>query len=192
MSRHVLIFLWKCKDSNENASTKRKMQGRHKKLFLGLLRASWTIKNLRNVLNHDPFFHSGPFSVLERPFPVLECPFPVFLSFCFWESDFVPGRPRTEDFVPRFLLLLLSRHKGTAGQGFFLSQDKGTSGQGTFFVLDKGTTGCSIPDCPGTLPLETLVSSESHMKAEMSLNLRKILVTPKIFLKLRFFCLTYP
>ena len=106
-----------------------------------------------HVLNHDPFFHSGPFSVLERPFPVLECPFPVFLSFCFWESDFVPGRPRTEDFVPGFLLLLLSRHKGTAGQGIFLSQDKGTSGQGTFFVLGQRDNGMFRPGLSGDVTL---------------------------------------
>ena len=36
---------WKCKDENENARTKMKMQGRHKKLFLGSLRASRAIKN---------------------------------------------------------------------------------------------------------------------------------------------------
>ena len=31
--------------------------------------------------------------------------------------DFVPGRPGTEEFVPGQLQLLLSRDKGTAGQG---------------------------------------------------------------------------
>ena len=44
MSKLVLIFLWKCKDNNENARTKMKMQGRHKKLFLGSLRESRAIK----------------------------------------------------------------------------------------------------------------------------------------------------
>ena len=34
----------KCKDEKENARTKRKMQGRHKKLFLGSLRAGRAIK----------------------------------------------------------------------------------------------------------------------------------------------------
>ena len=34
----------------------------------------------------------------------------------FWESDFVPGRPGTEVFVPGHLLLPLSRDKGTPGQ----------------------------------------------------------------------------
>ena len=32
------------------------------------------------------------------------------------ESDFVPGRPGTEEFVPGQLLLPLSRDKGTAGR----------------------------------------------------------------------------
>ena len=42
------------------------------------------------------------------------------------ESDFVPGRPGTEEFVPGHLLLPLS---GTPGQDFFLSRDKGTTGR---------------------------------------------------------------
>ena len=46
------------------------------------------------------------FPVLEHPFPVLERPFPVFCLF-FWESDFVPRRSGTEEFVPGFLLLPL-------------------------------------------------------------------------------------
>ena len=33
------------------------------------------------------------------------------------ESDFVPGRPGTEEFVPGHLLMPLSRDKGTPGQG---------------------------------------------------------------------------
>ena len=33
-----------------------------------------------------------------------------------WGSDFVPGRPWTEDFVPGFLLLPLFWDKGTTGQ----------------------------------------------------------------------------
>ena len=45
------------------------------------------------------------------------------------ESDFVPGRPGTEVFVPEHLLLPLSRDKGTPGQDFFLSWDKGTTGR---------------------------------------------------------------
>ena len=36
-----------------------------------------------------------------------------------WESDFVPGRPGTEKFVPGFLLLPLSWDKGTLGQENF-------------------------------------------------------------------------
>jgi hypothetical protein len=41
------------------------------------------------------------------------------------ESDFVPGRPGTEEFVPGHLLLPLSRDKGTPGQG----KCPGTKGQ---------------------------------------------------------------
>ena len=54
--RHALTFFdvfmkmegqkGKCKDGKENARTKRKMQGR--KLFLGSLRASRAIKNIKN------------------------------------------------------------------------------------------------------------------------------------------------
>ena len=43
----------KCKDKKENARTKRKMQGRHKKLFLGLLRASRAIKNHKGTKRPD-------------------------------------------------------------------------------------------------------------------------------------------
>ena len=38
-------------------------------------------------------------------------------SWTFFWSDFVPGRPGTEEFVPGQLLLPLSRDKGTPGQG---------------------------------------------------------------------------
>ena len=48
----------------------------------------------------------------------------LFLIFGLFWIFFVPGRPVTEEFVPGFLLLLLSR--------------------------DKGTTGRPVPDCPGT------------------------------------------
>ena len=49
----------------------------------------------------------------------------LFLFFVFfWESDFVPGHPGTEEFVPGFLLLPLFR-------------DKGTPGQENFFVLGR-------------------------------------------------------
>ena len=57
--RHALTFFdsfmkmqgpeGKCKDEKENARTKRKMQGRHKKLFLGSLRASRAIKKFYGV-----------------------------------------------------------------------------------------------------------------------------------------------
>ena len=46
------------------------------------------------------------------------------------ESNFVPGRPGTENFVPGFLQLSLSRDKGTPGQeNFFVpgQRDNGTS-----------------------------------------------------------------
>ena len=59
------------------------------------------------------------------------------LLICKIESDFVPGRPGTEEFVPGQEQEPLSRDKGTPEQDFFLSQDKGTTGQGNFF-------------CPGT------------------------------------------
>ena len=62
------------------------------------------------------------FPVLERTFLVLECPFPVF--WFFWVSYFVPERPGTEEFVPRLLLLPLSRDKE-----IFLSRDIGTMGR---------------------------------------------------------------
>ena len=57
-------------------------------------------------------------------FPELEHPFlfwnVLFLFFVlFWENDFVPGHPGTEEFVPGFLLLPLSRDKETPGQEHF-------------------------------------------------------------------------
>ena len=52
------------------------------------------------------------------------------------ESDFVPGRPGTEEFVPGHLLLPLSRDKGTPGQEFF------------FCPRTKGQR--DVPVCPGT------------------------------------------
>ena len=48
----------------------------------------------------------------------------------FWESDFIPGNPGTEEFVPGHLLLPLSRYKGTPGhENFFVPRqwDNGTS-----------------------------------------------------------------
>ena len=61
------------------------------------------------------------FPVLEHPFPVLECLFPVFFFFVSWEeNDFIPGPPVTEEFVPDFLLLFLSRDKGTVEKGNIL------------------------------------------------------------------------
>ena len=49
------------------------------------------------------------------------------------ESDFVPGRPGTEEFVPGFLHMSLSRDKGTEGQENVLvpgQLDNGTSRPG--------------------------------------------------------------
>ena len=49
------------------------------------------------------------------------CKSPIFFLkmaiMCKKKSHFVPGRPRTEGFVPGHLLLPLSRDKGTPGQG---------------------------------------------------------------------------
>ena len=80
------------------------------------------------VLEHTlPFLDCTYFSFLEHPILFKNVHF-LFFGF-FWESDFVPGcprtesdfvpgRPRTEEFLPRFLLLPLPRDKGTAGQGY--------------------------------------------------------------------------
>ena len=54
-----------------------------------------------------------------------------------WCSDFVRGHPRTEKFVPGFLLLSLS-------------WDKGTGGLKKFLPWEKGTTRCPFPVCPWT------------------------------------------
>ena len=43
--------------------------------------------------------------------------------------DSVPGRPGTEDFVPGFLLLPLSRDKGHRDKKIPLSRHKGTTGR---------------------------------------------------------------
>ena len=68
------------------------------------------------------------FSCFRTSFPVLERPIlfqnVLFLFFgFFWESDFVPGCPRIEEFVPGFLLLPLSQDSGTVEQGNILSRD---------------------------------------------------------------------
>ena len=72
----------------------------------------------------------------------------------FWQSDsgFVLGRPGTEEFVPVFLLLLLSRDSGT--RNFFLSRDKGTAGQGNFFVPRQRDNGTSRPGLSQDVPRE--------------------------------------
>ena len=77
--------------------------------------------------------------------------FLIFLNifFCQSGSGFVPGRCRTKVFVLGFLLLLLSRDKGTPGQwNFFCPRTKGRQDKETFLSWDKGTMGRSVPDCP--------------------------------------------
>ena len=64
-----------------------------------------------------------------------------FEIFKFILSRDVPG----QRIVPGFLLLPLSRDKGTPGQEFFLSWDKGTPGKDFFLSQDKGTMGRPIP-----------------------------------------------
>ena len=56
----------------------------------------------------------------------------IFQNFGLFLTFFVLGCPRTDEFVPGFLLLLLSRDKGTAGQGFFLTLKKGRQVKKTF------------------------------------------------------------
>ena len=76
------------------------------------------------------------------------------------KEPFCPaGRPGTEDLVPGFRVLLLSRDKGTAGRGnFFCPGTKGQRDTETFLSRDKGTTGRPVPVRPGTSrPLETLI-----------------------------------
>ena len=80
MSWHFLIVLWKCKDKNENARTKRKMQGRHKKLFFGSLRASRAFKKrkfsaisnivlsiMEKFFCHAQHLVMSPYLILARP-----------------------------------------------------------------------------------------------------------------------------
>ena len=80
----------------------------------------WNRKSGHFPVLELPFRFITSFSLLEHPFAVLECPFPVF--WFLWGK--LLGRPRTEEFVPGFFLLPLSRDKGTTGQGhiFVLGQ----------------------------------------------------------------------
>ena len=71
-------------------------------------------------------------------------------------SGFVPGRLKTEEFVPGFLLLLLSWDSGT--RNLFLSQDKGKAGQGNFFVPGQRDNGTSRP-------VKALVQTQPRAKA---------------------------
>ena len=62
------------------------------------------------------------------------------------------------------------RGRGT-GQSLFFCQNLGWDmGQEIFLSRDKGTIGCSVPDCPGTVPgrpvpLETLTEGEGWLSA---------------------------
>ena len=88
------------------------------------------------------------------------------------KEPFCPaGRPGTEDLVPGFRVLLLSRDKGTAGRGnFYCPGTKGQRDTETFLSRDKGTTGRPVPVCPGTSrPLETLVQSRLFSRSNLSL-----------------------
>jgi hypothetical protein len=87
------------------------------------------------------FYHLAVFSVeLFNIFYVCSDAVERFLFFwVFWVSDFVPGRPGTEEFVPGFLLLPLS-------------WDKGTAGQGNIFVPGR-PAGCPVPWKPYSEPL---------------------------------------
>ena len=76
-----------------------------------------------------------------------------FLIFC---PGFVPGRPGTEELVPGFLHLSLSRDKGTAGQPkLFCPGTMGQWDRETFFFPGQRDNGMSRP-------LETLVISTAH------------------------------
>jgi len=57
----------------------------------------------------------------------------------FWEGDFVPERPGTEEFVPGLLLLTLF-------------QDKGKAGQGNIFVPGQRNNGMSSPILSRDIP----------------------------------------
>ena len=52
--------------------------------------------------------------------------FSFMLLICKIESDFVPGRSETEEFVPRFLFVPIPGTKGLRDTKNSLSQDKGT------------------------------------------------------------------
>ena len=67
---------------------------------------------------------------------------------------FVPGRSGTKEFVPGFFLVLLSRDKGTAGQGnLFCPETKGQWDKKTVLSQDKGTNGCPVPECSAGRPV---------------------------------------
>ena len=75
----------------------------------------------------------------------------------FWKFliHFVPGRHRTEGFVPGHLILPLSRDKGTLRQ-----RDTGTKGhrdKKIFLSRDKGTTGHPVPWKPYSRPKKNVV-----------------------------------
>ena len=80
-------------------------------------------KTEKDVLNQE-------YDVLKQEIWSFSCfrrSFSCFL--CSFGSDFVPGRPGSEVFLPDHLLLPLSRDKGTPGQEFFFvpgQRDNGT------------------------------------------------------------------
>ena len=107
--------------------------------------------NIQDGMRDNQYFSAKfcfrtPFLTLERAFPVFERPF-LFSNvlscarMSFWEIDFVLGRPGTDEFVPGFLLLPLSRDKGAAGQGnIFVPGHKGQ-----WDVLSRGNLSCNHP-----------------------------------------------
>ena len=114
----------------------------------GTITTFWSKSRTGRGMRRDNHYFFPIISCFGRFFPVIEHPilclnisflfynvFFLFLVF-FWESDFVPGRPGTEEFVPGHLLLPLS-------------WDKGTPVQVNFFVPGKRDNGTS---CPGLSP----------------------------------------
>ena len=103
--------------------------------------------NIQDGMRDNQYFSAKfcfrtPFLTLERAFPVFERPF-LFSNvlscarMSFWEIDFVLGRPGTDEFVPGFLLLPLSRDTGRRQ-----------------FI-------CPDLSCRTSLPVETLIETGS-------------------------------
>ena len=111
----------------------------------GTGRAGTVCQNMGRDTRRDNHYFFPIISCFGRFFPVIEHPilclnisflfynvFFLFLVF-FWESDFVPGRPGTEEFVPGHLLLPMYRDKGTPGREYFF-----VPGQKDFLVPGQG------------------------------------------------------